>query len=168
MVGDLGQPLRVFHGSRSSFTEFAESGEGIYFAQSPATAKFYADTSEHGDAGPNIRPVYLAIKNPLFLSEVEWRRGLTDTGINHYLLGIEGLSELGHDGIIIEPRQSDDPALSSTVFVAFRPDQILSAFDAAAIGAERRPQGNDSPENTSSASYDAFEPKPRRRRSFGR
>lgn len=70
VVNAEGDPLVVYHGASSDFSEFSTSGEtkgsmgesvGFYFTDMASAA------GEYGDAGI-VMPVYLSIKNPLRLN----------------------------------------------------------------------------------------------------
>lgn len=106
---EAGEPLRLFHGTSSSFDVFAPSrggefGPGIYLTSSPQEASGYVGTNAtRGNAGENIVPVYARIERPFVVRESAqefWRR-----------FGREGASDAdavqqarlcGHDGIIFD------------------------------------------------------------------
>lgn len=114
VVDDAGKPLVVYHGSKSDITEFAPSktgefGAGVYFSEYPEVASGYAAAAA-GEAGRNITPVYLSLKNPLITSDKNMPRAA----------GIKKLKAQGYDGVI------GTGANGERQFIAFEPTQIKS------------------------------------------
>jgi hypothetical protein len=72
VVGEDGKPLVVYHGTPYEFGEFRQRPRPDWFSESPEQAAIYADPRRRGmvQGSPNIRPVYLDIKNPLDLGEL--------------------------------------------------------------------------------------------------
>jgi hypothetical protein len=126
VVGDNGEPLRVFHGSGTSFERFAGRkssakvrpglhGEGIWFTRNPDRASEHAEYSG-GDA--QVYPVYLSIKNPARVAQQEL-----------HLESVADLKSKGHDGAY--DIQTGD-------WIAFDPEQIRSAFEESVDDKRRR------------------------------
>lgn len=154
-VADDGAPRTVFHGTPAEFATFKPDadGRGVYYFTSDADlASRYA--SEHQpigqrmsdipESGPNVRPSYLALKNPL---EVDGAgRNYLDVTTD----AIRRAQEAGNDGVVVR-NVVDQPngakGNPSDVYVAFTPDQIRSSF-------------SDHPAALSSALAKAFEPPP--------
>ena len=118
VVDSAGNPLVVYHGTATDFTEFKRSldgslGPGIYFTADPSYAEaaaMSAHTNEYygrnnDAAAEHIMPVYLSIQNPFDLSKNTLPKG-----------GIDALKKLGFDGL-----KADNE------YVAFEPTQIKSA-----------------------------------------
>lgn len=70
-----GEPLVVYHGTGSDFSEFTDMpkrdegwyGKGHYFTELPDVAEYYATrvfTKSSSNPTPNLMPVYLNIRNP--------------------------------------------------------------------------------------------------------
>ncbi len=85
VVDEIGEPLPVYHGTKSAFTEFQRQdsdnrhdsgwyGEGFYFTINPETASAYAGANQDEVAsGANIKPVYVSLKNPYYWEGAEGR-----------------------------------------------------------------------------------------------
>jgi hypothetical protein len=131
VVDGTGKPLRVFHGTGAAFDEFSASkagsrdsgyfGKGFYFSDKPVSAEMYAGTGDWFTPAhkPNIKPVYLSLKNPLITSPA----GLQRYG---WKVGDELTSAIkadGHDGAII----THESGLKE--YLAFDPTQIKSTFN---------------------------------------
>lgn len=157
-----GAPRTVFHGTPADFTTFktGEDGKGVYYFTSDADlASSYAverqtvgqRLSDNPDAGPNVRPSYLALKNPL---EVD---GAGKNYLDVTTDAINRAQAAGNDGVIVRnvmDQPNGSKGKSSDVYVAFQPDQIRSAF-------------SDRPAALASALKTAFEP-PALRRTTGK
>ncbi|WP_432262808.1 hypothetical protein [Cupriavidus sp. TMH.W2] len=151
-----GSPLVCYHGTAQAFDQFdpAHAGktfrvdkEGIFFAENPTegldadTAATVASFNRGAEQfGQNIRPVFLAIRNPLVKApiEVQWpyegiqRIGgtkLFDSCVRAELFAQARAG--GHDGLYFPFEENG--ALQG-LWVALRPDQILSVFHPIAIG----------------------------------
>lgn len=129
VVNELGEPLRVFHGTRSDVKSFSNEfigegngasdwGEGFYFTNSIEAANHYAE-----GPGGNVMPVYLRMRNPADRGVMMSPRvqDAIDDG-----MGFEDVSEvlatMGYDGVII------DHADGAKEYVVFEPGQIKSAI----------------------------------------
>jgi hypothetical protein len=134
VVGDDGQPLRVFHGTGGDFNEFsraragattgaANAGMGFFFTDRPEVAGTYARMSS---GTQNVMPVYLALKNPLRLDA----RNMMEADRS-----LQSGLQPQHDGAIIRVAMRDGG--TQTVYMVREPGQIKSAtgnrgtFDAA-------------------------------------
>jgi len=136
-----GEPLVVYHGTRTSFdsfklgeglvTDFGRYGKGFYFT--PDTR--YANAYTRNAPGGNVMPVFLSIKNPYFFTGSESQelfRKLgggpepTDMGSEagkRWANAIRaGLEAMGHDGFA-----DAKPARFASEIVAFKNTQIKSA-----------------------------------------
>lgn len=113
----------LFHGTRNHFRQFREAEEGIFFCESVDMAAWYGDIGS-GEGLGRVIAAHLDIKAPLIMSWREYLCGVTDSGINHYLEGNEGLEARGYDGLILTDPDEDDPAMASVTHVAFHPDQV--------------------------------------------
>jgi len=117
VVDEDGNPLPVYHGTLSNFTNFREAA---FFSDSPKTASNYADQGRG-----NVMPVYLRLENPYYIDAKgqSWRKISVEA---HFDLA----KERGHDGIIVE-NFNDNPVGTTkniaTTYVAFSPEQIKSA-----------------------------------------
>lgn len=120
-----GRPLVVYHGTSKDFGEFGgkytvpgrEGDDGVfYFTTSQRQAGDYAGTGD----GSNIRPSFVALKNPLILDA----KGSSWAGDWPRMVGA------GHDGVVIRnvvDAVGDDQA-PSDVIIAFKSTQIKSAI----------------------------------------
>lgn len=133
VVDEQGRPLVVYHG-----TDFPRAIEAFkmrqekagvraaYFTPDPAVASAYATrmgTTDYNTA-PNVLPVYLALKNPLEVDGEGRGWGFVNDR------ALEAAKKGKHDGIIIRnviDAASRETAYPSTVYIAFRPEQIKSA-----------------------------------------
>lgn len=129
VVNELGEPLRVFHGTRSDVKSFSDEfigdghgasdwGEGFYFTNSIVAANHYAE----GPSG-NVMPVYLRLQNPADRSVMMSPRvqDAIDDGMGFESVS-EVLAEMGYDGVIVD---HDD---GNKEYVVFEPSQIKSAI----------------------------------------
>jgi len=114
-----GNPLVVYHGTRSDVSEFDRGtigsatddgflGDGFYFTDSPRAASAFAK----GDGG-NVVAAYVSIKNPYYAD-----------GLLPDYMTAESLQASGFDGVIYQADGSGD----YSEFVAFSPNQIKSAI----------------------------------------
>jgi hypothetical protein len=162
VVANDGTPLVVYHGTGANIdafrlpelgtesTDAGKLGRGVYFSARPDIASFYAERSKISrDAGPNVMPVYLSIKNPLEfeagkggdiwtklrdqskqwgieLDPVKETDGNTPNDAWAHAF-TEAAKEHGHDGIAL--KFSD----GGHEFVAFDPGQIKSKFNTGAF-----------------------------------
>lgn len=147
-VGKDGEPLVVYHGTRSlkDFDEFKTARRkdasrlGAYFSESPAGADIFA----RGELG-RVYPVYLAVEKPLDLrgksrQEIAAILDFLPSHVRHDMQVVSDagpysllekldrhqdlvpkLKKRGYDGIVF------DDQTEGTTWVAFRPEQIKSA-----------------------------------------
>jgi hypothetical protein len=116
VVGPAGEPMVVYHGSKSDIDTFrpsrgGEYGAGIYFGDTPGMASFHGGNAA-GEGDVSLYPVYLSLKNPLVTSDRNLPRGK----------GVAALKREGYDGVI---------GIGSTgerQYVVFDPEQIKSAI----------------------------------------
>jgi hypothetical protein len=129
IVDENGNPLRLYHGTG------ADTGNqflpGTFFTDKPEVAEIYAkaSTRQTDEAGPNITPVYLSVKNPYVFDSPS-----INDNISHHILGRRGkisevishLKSQGYDGLILK----DYPDLGGiqNQYIAFSPEQIKSAI----------------------------------------
>jgi hypothetical protein len=138
VVDANGEPLVVYHGTASDFSEFAEEklgvntrdeeGElGFFFTAKPFLSDSYAQIASKGGwskktegGAPVVYPVYLSIKNPKryetassFYRDAEKFKGR----LNEWRKGLE---DQGFDGVIVRGDFEE--------VIAFRPTQIKSAI----------------------------------------
>lgn len=125
IVDAQGRPLRVYHGTKENFDQFAvdeigsgfgaaDWGEGFYFTDKPDAASQYAEGN-----GGNVMPVYLSIENPAppdVVSQVMDSPG-AEMDVDYVR---EELSGMGYDGVMVEHPEGLE-------IVAFRSEQIKSA-----------------------------------------
>ena len=137
VVDENGEPLVVYHGTASDFSEFAEEklgintretdGElGFFFTAKPFLSDSYAEIASKGGWGkrtqggsPVVYPVYLSLKNPKkygsassFYRDAENFKGR----FNEWRTELE---EQGFDGVVVRDDFEE--------VIAFRPTQIKSA-----------------------------------------
>lgn len=125
VVDESGAPLRVYHGTKADFEQFDAgkkiSREGFWFGNADEASRF-AMASRKGvgldEYGANVRPSYLKIENPFIHDPKE-----------HAFMKIDEIIALakssGNDGMIFTNQKT-----KTKTYVAFRPDQIISAFGA--------------------------------------
>lgn len=128
-----GKPLVVYHGTTADFDEFAatpsamfQDDEGrFFFTDNPGSASDYAEhpLSERmgGGAvsGSNVRPVFLAIRNP-YTEEIDGDP--VDYYDQHSWSMPSPTDADRHDGIVIRDTDSGE-----SLYVAFSPAQIKSS-----------------------------------------
>jgi hypothetical protein len=137
VVDENGEPLVVYHGTASDFSEFAEEklgvntrdeeGElGFFFTAKPFLSDSYAQIASKGGwskktegGAPVVYPVYLSIKNPKrydtassFYRDAEKFKGR----LNEWRKELE---QQGFDGVIVRGDFEE--------VIAFRPTQVKSA-----------------------------------------
>lgn len=134
VLDDNGEPLVVYHGTNSDFTEFsklfagdntsAQARDGFFFTPDATEAGRYT-----GTGGGRIMPVYLSMRKPLDLPYSE--HGInniieSDGDIAAYLKRSQSfLSRLqGKDGLIV---RDIGGMKGQNLYVAFEPEQIKSA-----------------------------------------
>lgn len=113
-VEKAGNPLMLYHGTRSDIAKFdlnkIESDDAFFFTTSPQHADMYAD----GDGG-NVMPVYLSMQNPYEIDVLDWNSGEEQMTPEDILMS-------GYDGFIIRDQEGGD------TYAVFRPEQIKSAI----------------------------------------
>lgn len=154
VVDENGAPIVAFHGTKADFAAFdtqrardSSSGKawlgdlGTWFAApslnqsnyDEGNAEFVAETFIETRAlnaykeGANVRPVYLAIKNP---AEFEGYEDVLDNAGGWEPDGTklkEKLIARGHDGVVVRNSMTDG-FVDRDDWVAFRPEQIKSAI----------------------------------------
>lgn len=120
VVDSGGNPLVVYHGTNSEFTEFDTEtqsggalGQGFYFAE---------DRTVSEESGIKVMQVNLSIKKPLVLSSLSAkdRDNWNDLFENDPTAAKERAIDEGFDGIL-------DDVYTDRNWVAFKPEQIKSA-----------------------------------------
>lgn len=126
VVDDTGMPQVMYHGTTRDFEAFDPNikaaslqnyGAGSYFATNPADV-----LARGGREGANIKPVYLALKNPLEITFDDFRAKFG--GVEPKEITKRVKAE-GYDGIAIKPtieRAADE-------FVVFDAGNIKSIFN---------------------------------------
>ena len=117
VVDANGDPLVVYHGTDQDFPAFKTKNglivSGSYFANDVETANYFAGKQ----AGANVMPVFLSIKNPATPDDLARLAG--DARTPRQLTAV--LKKNGFDGYIIETGPENK------YYVAFEPTQIKSA-----------------------------------------
>lgn len=130
VVDEDGNPLVVYHGTSDSFDAFSVEGRqytsglrtngAAWFTPNPKEASWAAEAlpKMRGETGgaPNVMPVYLSIKNPLFATEFSAYPTKKE---------IADLVAAGYDGVIVTRTGRVEDA---DKIMAFRPEQIKSAI----------------------------------------
>jgi hypothetical protein len=111
VVDEKGEPLVVYHGTGSDFTEF--DGRA-YFTADAGQAMDYANNQDDGKGNAKTIAAYLSLQNPLTVSDdyIEWAGNDLDE--------IRKVQANGYDGMM---------NVSMTEIVAFSPTQIKSIFN---------------------------------------
>lgn len=150
VVDESGDPLVVYHGTKSNFDTFRTSRSksanrmGAYFTESADAAGKFLQTSRYS-TGDNIKPVYLSVSKPLDLRKISREDIARKIGLNEdiqremlsqgragaystlefldqkYNL-VPRLKKAGYDGIVFD---GDEEGMT---WVAFKPEQIKSAI----------------------------------------
>jgi hypothetical protein len=136
VVDAEGKPLVVYHGTAEDFVAFQDftgGQDGIYFSANPSVASEYAEfrsdavdnTDYVGAPGGSVMPTYLAIQNPLVVTDIPWFEA------DAYQEAIDRAKDEGRDGVIF--RNVEDGPEGRTVpadtYVVFSPNQIKSVFN---------------------------------------
>ena len=151
IVDKDGHPLVVYHGTSRNFLDFevrAESHDtGIFFSRDTEYAGGYANQFDQAGLTPgaNIRPCYLAIRNPFFClmkpTDIELKIGkrgaFTQAVIDH-------LIQQGFDGVITgmtdyEVEKGYRSISNAEEIVAFNPSQVRSATADWAMESKQEP-----------------------------
>lgn len=117
VVDENGNPLVVYHGTSSDFSEFDSHSSSYYFTTNPKYAEYMANMNKRNRQNYNIMPVYLKIEK---LKKVDW--DITFSKVDEYLNSFEYLNELP-DGIVGVDSGSD-----VTTYVVFNQENIKSAI----------------------------------------
>lgn len=147
VVDAEGRPLVVYHGTASDFEAFdradgSSSGSvtsrlGFWFSPEARVANAHAGlkVNEYAADGANVRPVYLAINNPLEASGGELRSAIERetssprSAAAYVERVLKAAASGGHDGIFFSPSGVDRQGpFGAPAYVAFRPEQIKSAI----------------------------------------
>jgi hypothetical protein len=142
VVDDYGQPLTMYHGTLNDFAAFdTKDGttEGAaFFSTSPAVANVFADPVTWGqdpedvEIRPNVKPVFLAIQNPLHVT----RADVTEDG-HHSFDAMRRIiafaRRAGHDGLHIVGY--NEGGIEADQWAAFHPHQIKSVFNTGSFDA---------------------------------
>ena len=155
VVDESGEPLVVYHGSRSDIENFdptvvegnqGEFGQtGMYFTEDPDYAQTYAmfagvteGNRGRAAAGQTIYPVYLSIQNPLVIKNPTFwesiKERIRDRNKSPAQRQLDGTSETA---LITKARRDELEAQGydgiinerANEIIAFRPTQIKSAFN---------------------------------------
>lgn len=137
VVDKKGRPLVVYHGTNTTFEEFAAQDFPGWFSVDPElSARYLREPSDFSE--PNIMPVYVSIKNPLMISVDmndsrqdaldELKRLGFDTSVGYgrgqFAYNVlansnlqEQLFEMGYDGIMVKEDgvQTMAPILSNQI-----------------------------------------------------
>lgn len=144
VVGLTGQPLQVYHGTQRDFSSFDPDMQGdtvnsqdagFFFTNYPKEADCYAEMDwDKENPQPNVMPVYLSLQNPKFIDIGGLHKPGESPGVWYDEYGADAALQAiddGYDGLII--CDEFDPVLmpdgtNTTLFVAFRPEQIKSSI----------------------------------------
>ncbi len=117
VVDENGDPLVVYHGTKSAFSVFhpsrgGEFGSGIYFSAFEPTARMFGGM-QPGDGEARVVAAYVSMRNPLITADRNIPRGA----------GMKKLMRQGYDGVIgIQPN-------GERQYVVFSPNQVKSATE---------------------------------------
>jgi hypothetical protein len=127
VVDEKGDPLVVYHGTDSEFSEFKKPKENLMQMRSDVGFWFTGDKSETEKYGDRTVDVYLSIQKPRKISQ----RKLDELAVSYPKDEvIRRLKQGGHDGLIIEEiktNRATDTEFQAEQYVAFSPIQIKSA-----------------------------------------
>lgn len=133
VVDESGEPLVVYHGTRQDFNEFSKSKsgdnykfvkKGQFFTDNPEEASFYTELKDYDNnirkgEYPNIKPVFLTMKNPIVREIKGNATNYLDRNLNIFFKNAKAGK---NDGIIVK---GDDG--TGNVYVTINPNQIKSA-----------------------------------------
>lgn len=173
-----GKPERFYHGTTSDFDTFGpigggnQYGEGYYFTKSPESASNYATgdvnrISPHGNAHPNVMPVYLKYEKPYDrrgpVSPVDLRK--LEAAANEIEPGKWKKGELARQFERVYPANGDNVAyqlgpqaekiIRNAGFDAFVAPDMTVVFDPAQIKSATGNSGTFSPRNQSALFEDS-------------
>jgi hypothetical protein len=138
---------RLYHATPKSFSEFKpggdnplRSGPAIWMTPSkefqPAAHNIrvdpdrpgfmYGNASNKFTTGTNVMPLYSSINNPLYTSELTWKKDFEKFGGSPWTLepsNIENIKSSGFDGVVYRDKNGDVQEV-----LAFQPEQVKSAI----------------------------------------
>ena len=130
VVGENGEPLRVYHGTRKDFDAF-DTSAGSFFTSRPNIASAYSAVYNNDSSisveDSRVLPVYLSIKNPY----------ITDNS-DYMVLSPKDIAKLkakGFDGVKITSN------LKEGEWVVFDAAQVKSVFNENATGGNKFSKG---------------------------
>lgn len=145
VLNDNGEPLRVYHATTKSFSEFIPggldpelSGKAIWLTDNPQSQPAMHNIKSRGEfrEGANVMPVYVKMEKPLLIDDQEtlgWAREVFAKGSKEFpqLMADDWISEVTrdgeYDGVIF-----DGPALgwdgADREYIVFNPGQVKSAI----------------------------------------
>ena len=115
---DVSGGLEIGHPNRK---DAGWLGEGIYATDSPAGGSLYANLKK-GDAGPNVVPLRLDLKEP-FAASLEDKQRLRNSSPEEIKAFTDDLKAKGHDGVVLTHPDGVKE------YVVFDPKNIRSAID---------------------------------------
>lgn len=125
-----GRPIVFVHGTRDDITAFDLNhgnrkdsgwlGRGVYVTTDHDIARWYAEQKQ-GDAGQNIMPLYVALKNP-YMATVGFKKKLKHASQAQIDDVTHELKRLGHDGVVL------DFGGGVLEVVAFNPSDVKSSI----------------------------------------
>ena len=124
IVNEEGKPIVVYHGTYFDFSEFDGYEVTGWFSETPDLASERYASGESDDAGPNVMPVFLSIKNPKKLDFDMDDVGEGGSPIFESINKAEYASKLqaqGYDGMIVNEN-------GRRTIAAFSASQIKSAI----------------------------------------
>ncbi len=146
VVDAHGKPLKAYHETRYVFDKFRPGALGIYFTADPDAANEYVhmrpeqveETAKDLEENPelreeynedvmnsHVRPVYLAIKNPLTITPSELMHEQTP---EFKWLSTDAVKSKGYDGIrVVADPSFDDILFKEDTWIAFNNNQVWSA-----------------------------------------
>lgn len=165
VVDEAGDPLQVYHGTGADIDSFKhshggagsrESRLGFWFTDSALAAQDFAAFARKSNAGDNILPVYLSIKNPWYPESYaqikdlidrhtvfERKMILGDRNIRmqgdkvDYAGAVAEMRSNGYDGIILMNTLTDSPDGNPIhQYIVFDASQIKSVFNAGGYNPE--------------------------------
>jgi hypothetical protein len=144
VIGTDGKPVVVYHGTEANITEFSNQTpgkRGFYFTTDLDKAETHRGKNNDWEAG-SIMPVYLAINNPIVISDfTTWeklkaqftgeklRASSEDGSLTTFLSDeqVDSYIAQGYDGIINE---------KGGEIIAFAPEQIKSVYNQGTFSSE--------------------------------
>jgi hypothetical protein len=126
VIDEVGNPLRVFHGTPNKFNSFTE-GYGKEFTK---RGIHFTDNKQVSDAfggDENTIEAYLSMQNPLVVDAKgnHWLKIPFEDGTTNSDLLANIARERGHDGVIIRNVKDPNPLMGNS-YIALDPTQIKS------------------------------------------